>query len=265
MSKRVHSTLAIGSAFTVLAIACSGSSTPPAQQGAPPQSQGGAAAPAAAVDKADGPGVITGTMTFAGTPPRPRRIPMDADPLCKGDATSESLLVAAGGGVRDVFVYVKDGLGQRRYAVPADAVRLDQKGCRYVPHVFGVQAGQTFHVSNSDPAMHNVHAMPTSNTEFNLGQPAGVPPVPRRFDKPEIMVPIRCDVHSWMISYAGVTEHPFFAVTKDDGSFEIKGLPAGTYTIGAWHEQLGEQTQSVTVDGATPAKLSIVFKAPPSP
>jgi plastocyanin len=171
------------------------------------------------------------------------------------------LLVGANDGVQNVFVYVKDGLGSRTYPVPTDPVHLDQRGCRYVPHVFGIQVGQTLRVANSDSALHNVNSSPTANRGFNFGQPAGVPPATRVFDRAEVGVPFRCDVHSWMNAYAGVVPHPFFAVTKEDGSFEIKGLPQGTYTVEAWHEQLGAQTQSVTVDAAKPATASFTFKA----
>jgi plastocyanin len=188
---------------------------------------------------------------------------MDSDPLCKPDSadpTSEALLVGPGNGLQNVFVYVKDGLGARTYATPTTPVRLDQKGCRYVPHVFGVQVGQTVSISNSDGTLHNVHAVPASNREFNFGQPASVPAAPRVFDKPEVMVPFRCDVHSWMNAYAGVLPHPFFAVTPADGTFEITGLPAGSYTLEAWHEQLGAQTLPVTVAADAPAKVTMAFK-----
>ena len=232
------------------------------QSTTPVTPQPGAPAPTP-TDKADGPGVITGTITFAGRPPTPKPLPMDADPKCVADpnATSEVILVGPKGGLQNVFVYVKEGLGNRIYAVPTTPVSLDQKGCRYVPHVFGVQTGQAIRVSNSDPTLHNVNAAPKNNRPFNFGQPATVPPVTRMFNQPEIMVPMRCDVHSWMNAYAGVVAHPFFVVTKEDGSFEIKGLPPGNYTVEAWHEQLGTQTQSVTVDGKTPAQFSVTFKA----
>jgi len=239
---------------TLVAAACGGgpAATPPA----------GTAPAAAATDRADGPGVVTGTITFDGTPPAPRPLRMDSDPLCVPEpgATSELLLVGAGAGLQNVFVYVKDGLGARTYAVPDAPVLLDQVGCRYIPHVFGVQVGQTVMVSNSDPLVHNVHAVPRANKEFNFGQPAKTPPVPRVFDAPEIGVPFRCDVHGWMNAYANVVTHPFFAVTGADGRFEIKGLPAGTYTLEFWHEQLGTQTVSVTVDGTAPATVTAAFK-----
>jgi hypothetical protein len=241
----------------ILAAACGESppSSAPAAQPAP------ASAPAP-TDTADGPGAIAGTVTFAGTPPKPRPLPMESDPQCVAaapGATSELLVVGPGGGLKNVFVFVKDGLGARRYAVPPTPVALDQKGCQYVPHVLGIQAGQTMLVSNSDPLIHNVHAMPKNNREFNFGQPAKTPPVSRVFEKPEIGLPFKCDVHGWMNAYINVVPHPFFAVTKDDGSFEIKGLPEGTYTLELWHERLGTQTLPVTVTAAAPAKVSASF------
>lgn len=237
-------------------VACGGSepSSAPAAQPVP------ASAPAP-TDTADGPGVIAGSVTFAGTPPKLKPPPMDSDPQCVAEpgATSELLVVGPGNGLGNVFVYVKEGLGDRRYAVPSTPALLDQKGCRYVPHVFGVQVGQTVLLSNSDPLIHNVHAMPKNNREFNFGQPAKTPPVSRVFNQAEIGLPFKCDVHGWMNAYVNVVPHPFFAVTKDDGSFEIKGLPAGSYTLELWHERLGTQTLPVIVDAAAPAKVSASF------
>lgn len=226
-----------------------------------PAAPGAPAAPRSPTDTADGPGVITGTALFKGTAPKPRPLPTDSDPLCKPEpgATSEVLLVGADNGLQNVFVYVKDGLGSRTYPVPTEPATLDQKGCRYTPHVFGLQVGQTLRVTNSDAALHNVNASPQNNKSFNFGQPVGVPAATRVFDKPEVAIPFRCDVHNWMNAYAGVVAHPFFAVTKPDGSFEIKGLPPGSYTVEAWHERLGTQTQSITVDGKTPAKAVFAF------
>ncbi|MSO60740.1 MAG: hypothetical protein EXQ50_01390 [Acidobacteria bacterium] len=244
----------------VLAGACGGGPDQPAGSAAPAAS--GAAAP---TDTADGPGIVAGTITFEGTPPPVRPLRMDSDPLCVPGpgAVSELLVVGPDHGLKNVFVYVKDGLGARTYATPATPVLLDQKGCQYLPHVVGVQVGQTIKISNSDALVHNVHAVPSVNREFNFGQPATVPPVPRVFDRPEIGVPIRCDVHGWMNAYANVVPHPFFAVTREDGRFEIKGLPPGSYTIEVWHEQLGTQSQSITVDGSAPAKMTATFKGGP--
>jgi len=221
---------------------------------------------AAPTDTADGPGVVSGVITFAGTPPPPRPLPMDSDSKCTPlpGAVSERLVVGADGGLQNAFVWVKEGLGARTYAVPATPVMLDQKGCQYLPHVFGVQVGQTIKVTNSDAALHNVHAVPETNREFNFSQPPKVPPVDRVFTQPEIGVPLKCDVHGWMIAYANVVPHPFFAVTGADGRFEVKGLPPGTYTVEVWHETLGTQTQSATVDGKTPATVTAAFKDTPS-
>ena len=166
-----------------------------------------------------------------------------------------------GSGLKNVFVYVKDGLGNRRLRTPKTPVVLDQEGCRYMPHVFGVQVGQPLEIRNSDPTLHNVHAVPKINEEFNFGQPIKGMKSTGAFDKPEVMVSFRCDVHGWMNAYASVVTHPFFAVSKNDGTFEIKGLPAGTYTIEAWHERLGTQTQKVTVSAKAGATANFALKA----
>ena len=188
---------------------------------------------------------------------------MSSDPLCmtEGQALSEVLVVGPGNGLQNAFVYVKDGLGNRRFSAPTTPVVLNQQGCKYTPHVMGIQVGQPLEVLNSDPTLHNVHAVPKINKEFNFGQPLKGMKSSRAFDKHEVMVPFRCDVHGWMNAYAGVLPHPFFAVSKDDGSFEIKGLPAGSYTIEVWHEQLGTQTMEVTVSADASATANFALKA----
>jgi plastocyanin len=222
-----------------------------------PRSGQPAAAPAAAA------GTIAGTVRFEGTPPKPRPVRMEADPLCvpvgKG-VVFETLLVGTGGGVQNAFVYVKSGLANKTFPAPTKPVSIDQKGCRYTPHVFGVQVGQPLSIHNSDPAVHNVNAIAKVNKGFNLIQPKGVPSSTKTFEKPEIMVPIRCDVHSWMTAWAGVVNHPFFAVSETDGRFTIAGLPAGKYTLEAWHEELGTQTQEVVLDAKKGAAPAFVFK-----
>lgn len=254
MSRRFQLCMALGAlAVAIVAMPRHGTAVASA---AP---QGGRAAGAAS-----GPaGTISGRIKFEGTAPRARIVRMDADPICVregANSTSEVLLVGAGNALQNVFVYVKDGLGNQKYPAPKTPIVLDQKGCRYLPHVFGVQVGQPVLVLNSDPTLHNVHAVPKTNSEFNFGQRNKGMQATRTFDKPEVMVPFRCDVHGWMNAYAGVLPHPFFAVTKADGSFEIKGVPAGTYTIEAWHERLGIQTQKVTLDGTAGATVSFAFK-----
>ena len=230
--------------FAVGVVACGGGSAP--EQGAAPP----AAAPTTSpVDPATA-GSISGKITFAGTAPAPRVLSTDSDENCKTDGppiTDESLLVGADGGVKDVFVYVKDGLGTMRFPIPSTPIVLDQKGCHYIPHVFGVQVGQPVEVRNSDSTLHNIHAIPKANQEFNQGQPLVGMKMTHVFSTAEVMLPFKCDVHPWMHSYVGVLDHPFYAVTAPDGTFTIKGLPPGTYTIETWQEKLGTQTQMVTV------------------
>jgi len=209
-------------------------------------------------------GTLTGRVTIDGPVPRNPPIKMAADPACqaahKDGATAETY-VSENGGLGNVFVYVKDGLGNYYFDTPAEPVRLDQSGCRYVPHVFGLQVGQAIEFVNSDETMHNVHALGKINPEFNFSQMIQNQKDSRSLRKPEVMVRIKCDVHSWMSAYAGVLEHPYFAVTTPAGSFELKNLPAGTYTIEAWHETLGTRTQSVTLADNDRKEISFTFKA----
>lgn len=207
-------------------------------------------------------GGVTGRVTFAGTPPAMPALRMDSDPNCVqpgAAASDESVVTGADGALQNVFVYVKDGLGNLRFPVPSTAILLDQKGCRYVPHVLGAQVGQTVEILNSDPTLHNIHAVPTSNEEFNTGQPIPGMKHTHRFTAREVMVPFKCDVHPWMRAYVGVLDHPFFAVTKADGSFQLNGLPPGTYTIEAWHETLGTQTQMVTIGAKETGNVAFTF------
>jgi hypothetical protein len=165
------------------------------------------------------------------------------------------------GGLENVFVYVKEGLGNYSYDPPAATARLDQKGCRYSPHVFGLRTGQPLEISNDDPTMHTVHAMAKNNQEFNISQALQGIKQTKSFTAPEVMVHFKCNVHNWMDAYAGVLSHPYFAVTADGGSFALTNLPAGTYTIEAWHEKLGTQTESVTLAEKETKNISFVFKA----
>ncbi|OFW15249.1 MAG: hypothetical protein A3F70_12850 [Acidobacteria bacterium RIFCSPLOWO2_12_FULL_67_14] len=239
---------------SVLTVACGGGS----QESAAPPPPAPTENP---VDPATA-GNVTGRVAFAGTPPKPALLRMDSDPNCAGEggsATEESVVVGDGGALRNVFVYVKDGLGSLRFPIPSTPVLLDQKGCRYIPHVLGAQVGQTVEVLNSDPTLHNVHAVPGSNDEFNTGQPLPGMKHTHRFSVSEVMVPFKCDVHPWMRAYVGVLDHPFFAVTGPDGSFTLSGLPPGTYTIEAWHETLGRQTQTVTVAAKETADVMFSF------
>jgi plastocyanin len=162
----------------------------------------------------------------------------------------------------NVFVYVKDGLGDLTFDPPSTAASIDQKNCRYHPHVFGMQVGQTLEIMNSDPTLHNIHAVAKNNREFNQGQPLQGVKSTHTFTAPEVMVPFKCDVHGWMNAYVGVLPHPYFAVTDNAGSFALNSLPPGTYTIEAWHEKLGTATQTVTVGSKETQNVSFTFKAP---
>lgn len=196
-------------------------------------------------------GSVSGTVSFKGAVPETKAIDMNADPSCAAANSSpvytEEAVVSPEGGLKNVFVYVKTGLEGKTFPVPQTSVALDQQGCHYTPHVFGVQAGQNIEILNSDPTLHNVHGMAKNSKEFNLGMPIKGMKLKRKFDQPEIMVKFKCDVHPWMSAYAGVLEHPYYAVSGADGKFEIKDLPPGTYTLEAWHEKYGTQETEITV------------------
>jgi hypothetical protein len=212
-------------------------------------------------------GSLSGRVMLDGTAPANPPIKMSADPFCishNPDGAELENFIVANGGLENVFVYVKDGLGNYYFDTPAEPVKLEQQGCRYRPHVLGLRTGQPLEISNSDETMHNVHAMPASNREFNVGPALQHQVAKRTFTTSEVMIPFKCDVHGWMRAYIGVLDHPYFAVTHDGGKFEIKGLPAGTYTVEAWHEKLGTQTQKVTLAEKQAAELTFTFKAPPA-
>jgi len=208
-------------------------------------------------------GNIAGRITFEGTPPKPGVVRMDSDPNCVqpgAASTDETAVVGDGGALQNVFVYVNAGLGSLRFPIPSTPIVLDQKGCRYVPHVLGAQVGQSVDIVNSDPTLHNVHAIPSANQEFNMGQPLPGIKHTHQFSTKEVMVPFKCDVHPWMRAYIGVLDHPYFAVTGADGAFTLKGLPPGTYTVEAWHESLGTMTQTVTIGERESKDIAFSFK-----
>ncbi|HWO57675.1 MAG TPA: carboxypeptidase regulatory-like domain-containing protein [bacterium] len=205
---------------------------------------------------------INGRIKFDGVAPKPTKIMMDADPVCQKQHATEAYtneyVVDANGGFANVFVYVKNYNGPKP-PVPSDTAIFDQKGCEYFPHVFGLRAGQPLAILNSDPTLHNVHAVPTINSQFNLAMPKQGMRVTKVFDKPEVMVKIKCDVHSWMAAYAGVLDHPYFDVSEAGGAYEIGPLPPGTYEIEAWHEKLGTMTQTITVGDNAAATADFTF------
>jgi plastocyanin len=205
-------------------------------------------------------GTVTGHVALQGTPPANQPIKTSSDPNCKTAITTQAYVVGDGGSLGNVFVYVKDGLGNLVFPVPSAPIVLAQKDCQYLPHVFGIQVGQTLDIVSNDPTLHNVHAVPEANQEFNFGQ--GIPGVKNThvFSTKEVMVPFKCDVHNWMNAYVGVLDHPFYGVTGTDGAFSLKGLPPGTYTVEAVHEKLGRQTQTVTIGAKETKDVSFTFK-----
>jgi plastocyanin len=146
------------------------------------------------------------------------------------------------------------------FPVPATSAVLAQEGCTYRPHVLGIQVGQTLDIVNGDETLHNVHAVPSRNGEFNVAQQSKGFRNTHVFSTHEVLVPFKCDVHKWMTAYIGVVEHPFFAVTGREGTFTLKGLPPGTYTIEAVHEKLGTQTAMVTLPAKGTQDVAFSFK-----
>lgn len=222
-----------------------------------------AAAPTAAIDPATA-ATITGKVVFQGTAPKRRRIRMDAEAACvslhKEPVYAEEVVANDNGTLRHVFIYVKEGLGDRTFSTPKEPAILDQKGCMYMPHVGGALVNQEIHILNSDPTTHNIHPVPKNNREWNTSMPPGGEKLVRTFPREEVLVPFKCNVHPWMKSYIGVLRHPFFAVTGPQGTFEIKGLPPGEYVIEAWHEKYGTAQQKVTVAAKESKAIEFTFK-----
>jgi plastocyanin len=213
-----------------------------------------------------GGGAVAGRVRFTGAKPTNAKIDMSEEAACKSkyttQPTAETVIVNPNGTLANVFVYVKAGLpAGATYPVPATPVVIDQDGCRYHPHVLGIMVGQNLEIRNSDPVLHNIKAKPVKNRPFNVSQPSAGMKTMRTFSAAEVMVPLECNVHGWMNAFLGVLPHPFFAVTGADGSFTIKNLPAGTYTIEAWHEKYGTQTATVTVAATGTKTADFTFAA----
>jgi plastocyanin len=243
----------------VVAIGCGGG------EGGGSDASGGGESTAAAspVDPATV-GHASGMVTFTGMAPTMAVIDMSTEATCAAKhsmtPTEETVVVGDGGGIANVFVYVKEGLESLDFPTPSGAVVIDQDGCTYRPHVIGVQAGQEFTLRNSDGLLHNINASPTENRGFNMSQPV-IMETNRSFPAAEVMVPVRCDVHGWMSLYIGVVDHPYFAVTGPDGSVSVQGLPPGDYVVEAWHEVYGTITQSITIATGQTAELSFEFNS----
>jgi plastocyanin len=204
-------------------------------------------------------------VTYEG-PDTDTPLSMRGDPTCAAqhpESLDTNEIAVRNGKLANVFVYVKSGLEGKSFPALAEKKRVDQRGCLFTPRVLGVQVGQVVEFTNSDATLHNVHALPVSNEESNDPQAQGMPPVDRRFGKPEVMVPVRCDIHPWMVAYIGVLPHPYYAVSGEDGAFSIPNLPPGRYTLEAWHEKLGARTREVMVEPGDEVTVDFDFKPKP--
>ncbi len=208
---------------------------------------------------------LSGTVTYVGPAPEAEVLPMDSDPYC-GEVhfgtTSERMPfnVDLNGGLRDVVVYIREGAQESEYPVPEEDVLLDQEGCLYEPHVVALRNGQTLTIRNSDGTSHNVHVSARKNRGFNIGQPIKGIQSRRSFRLAELPIHVTCDIHGWMHSIIAVFDHPFFAVTRDNGTFRLDHLPPGDYVVEAWHEVLGSQTRQVTVNEGAATEVTFVFE-----
>ena len=212
---------------------------------------------------APGTAVVKGLVKFAGPRPTPAHISMNADPSCSkvhpGGVSAEDVVASPDGGLQNVVVFVSEGLGDRTFDPPPQPATLEQKGCMYGPHVVAVRANQELDILNKDETTHNLHPLPLNNREWNKAQAPGLA-IEETFARPEVAIPVKCNVHPWMHSYIAVFKHPYFTVTGKGGSFDLKNLPQGTYTLAAWHEKLGTATQKVTIAGTEKKTVEFVFK-----
>jgi len=248
-------------AMLMLTVCSKGSQT----NAAPPAANEPAPTPVPATSSAAG-GTISGKIKFTGTAPRNPAIDMSEEAACKAKykttPTEENVVAGPANALANVFVYVKAGVpAGQTFTAPTTPVVLNQDGCRYHPHVFGIMVNQPLEIKNSDPLLHNIKAIAKKNRPFNISQPNAGMQTSRTFNAPEVMVNLECNVHGWMNAYVGVMDNPYYAVTAKDGSFELKSLPPGTYTIEAWHEKLGTQDMKVTIGPKESKDVNFTFKA----
>lgn len=246
-------TLAVG---VSAALACGGGAEEPVE-GEEAAEQAGPVVPP------DSAATITGVVDFEGSPPAPEPIDMGEEPTCAEKYEDQPQMhpaVVVDGKLARVYVYVKEGLGERTFPTPSEPVTLDQQGCRYEPHVLAIQVGQPLAIKNSDGILHNINTRPQTNRGFNISQPVEMTTT-REFSSPEVMIPVKCDVHGWMEAYIGVQDHPYAAVSDSSGAFALENLPPGEYVIEAWHERYGTQTTDVSVDAGGSAEISFTYSA----
>ena len=193
-------------------------------------------------------------------------INMAAEPACAKEhatrpALTEDVVPGENGTLQNVVVYLKGDFSRYAFTAPATPVTIDQKGCQYHPHVLVLMTDQTFQVINSDPVAHNIHPIPKDNREWNQSQPPGAAPINQDWAHPEVAIPVKCNIHPWMKMYIGVFGNPYFELTGKDGSFDIRNVPPGTYTVTAWHKLYGTTEQSVTIQPKESKNITFTFKA----
>ncbi len=208
--------------------------------------------------------VVIGTISVNGTIPKAPIFDMTADPVCQelNKKPEADWLLTNGNRLLNAFVYIKNGdpLRAYRFELPTTQVLLEHKNCFYSPHVLGLRVGQQLVIGNSDPTTHNTHPTPKINQEWNQSQAPRSPPLIKTFPHQEVLIPFKDNQHPWQKAYVGVLDHPFFAVTDELGNFEIRGLPAGTYTLVVWHEKLGEQEREITVIEGESRRFDFTFE-----
>jgi len=253
-----------GSILALMALGCGGAGeSEPTERGA-----GERARPKAELKSIDPvqTGALRGTLVFEGEAPEADPLELRSDAWCRNHYETppkDESLVVRDGKLANAFVYVSKGLEAYRFDPPTGKRELDQNGCIFGPRVVGVRVGQALTMANSDPVLHNVHTKPELNRGRNIALPTKGSQRDFSFDKPEIMIPVVCDVHPWMRAFIGVVEHPFYAVTTTDGSYRIDGIPAGEHTLTIWHETLGTRDVNVTINaGAQTTVDDVVFQLP---
>ena len=225
---------------------------------------GGGAATSGGVDAAKFTATVSGKISFEGTPPPNDKIQMSADPYCQQHAadnpTAETVKVSDGG-LENVIVYVSSGIpAGTSFNTPTTPVEIDQHSCHYIPHAFTIMTNQTLKIKNSDDTLHNIHAFAMVNPQYNQGQARKDMVNETKFERPEMPLAFKCDVHKWMNSFSGVFDHPFHTTSKEGGKFEMKLLP-GTYEVTAWHEKYGKKTMMVEVKENDKKDVNFAFNA----
>ena len=207
-------------------------------------------------------GTISGKVTYTGTPVKQKPIDMSKEPSCAKQhatpVTTETIVTGPNNALDNVVVYISAGADDANG--PSQAVTFTQKGCQYIPHVIALHTGQELQVINGDQTSHNIHPLPKVNREWNKSQPPGAPAIQEKFDSPEF-ISVKCNIHPWMHGWFAVLKTNHYAISSGGGGFSLPNLPAGKYTVTAWHEDYGTQTQDVTITGNETKSIDFSFKA----